>query len=149
MAPRLGYLKPALIHSRFFPALQGHGTKMSSSEGVPSTVFVTDTPKEIKTKINKYAYSGGQETAELQRELGANLAVDVSYEYIQYLMEDDDEIARIGRDYASGKLLTGEVKAILIKEVQRIVAEHQVARAKVTDDVVRHFMDPTRPTLRL
>jgi len=23
VAPRLGYLKPALIHSRFFPALQG------------------------------------------------------------------------------------------------------------------------------
>ena len=28
-------------------------------------------------------------------------------------MEDDDELERIGKDYASGKLLTGEVKAIL------------------------------------
>jgi len=28
VAPRLGYLKPALIHSKFFPALQGPQTKM-------------------------------------------------------------------------------------------------------------------------
>jgi len=30
-------------------------------------------------------------------------------------MEDDDELEQIGKDYASGKLLTGEVKAILTK----------------------------------
>ena len=31
-----------------------------------SCVFVTDTPKQIKDKINKYAFSGGKETLELQ-----------------------------------------------------------------------------------
>ena len=36
---------------------------------------------QIKDKINKHAFSGGKETMELQRELGADLSVDVSYEW--------------------------------------------------------------------
>ena len=47
VAPRLGYLKPALLHSTFFPALQGAQTKMSASDA-NSSIFLTDTPKEIK-----------------------------------------------------------------------------------------------------
>ena len=43
--------------------LQGEGTKMSAS--IPnSAVFVTDTPKQIKDKINKHAFSGGGATKE-------------------------------------------------------------------------------------
>lgn len=50
VAPRLGFPKPALIHSTFFPALQGAKTKMSASD-TNSAVFLTDTPKQIKTKV--------------------------------------------------------------------------------------------------
>ena len=50
VAPRLGYPKPALIHSKFFPALQGPKTKMSSSEPT-SSIFLTDKPKQIKDKV--------------------------------------------------------------------------------------------------
>ena len=50
VAPRLGYHKPALIHSSFFPALQGPQSKMSASDP-SSSVFLTDTPKQIKTKV--------------------------------------------------------------------------------------------------
>jgi tryptophanyl-tRNA synthetase len=36
--------KPAGFYSKFFPSLQGFGTKMSAS--VPATgIFMTDTPK--------------------------------------------------------------------------------------------------------
>ena len=49
-APRLGNRKPALIHSVFFPALQGAVTKMSASDE-NSGIFLTDTPKQIKTKV--------------------------------------------------------------------------------------------------
>lgn len=31
-----------------------------------TAVYLTDTPKQIKDKINKHAFSGGQETKELQ-----------------------------------------------------------------------------------
>lgn len=50
VAPRIGYPKPALLHSTFFPALQGAQTKMSASEA-NSSIFLTDTPKQIKNKV--------------------------------------------------------------------------------------------------
>jgi tryptophanyl-tRNA synthetase len=52
VAPRLGYHKPALLHSSFFPALQGAQTKMSASDSNTS-IFLTDTPKQIKNKVEK------------------------------------------------------------------------------------------------
>ena len=73
VAPALGFRKPALIHSVFFPALQGAKTKMSSSND-SSAIYVTDTAKKIKKKVGG-ALSGGQETVELQREKGANIEV--------------------------------------------------------------------------
>uniref|UniRef100_A0A668AGP2 tryptophan--tRNA ligase n=1 Tax=Myripristis murdjan TaxID=586833 RepID=A0A668AGP2_9TELE len=50
VAPRIGYPKPALLHSTFFPALQGAQTKMSASDP-NSSIFLTDTPKQIKDKV--------------------------------------------------------------------------------------------------
>ena len=35
-----------------------------------SAIFVTDTAKQIKTKINKFAFSGGRATVEEHRERG-------------------------------------------------------------------------------
>ncbi|KAI0119301.1 tryptophanyl-tRNA synthetase [Daldinia grandis] len=107
-AARLKYAKPSLIHSRFLDALQGPGSKMSASID-SSAIFMKDTPKQIKDKINKYAFSGGQVSAEEQREKGGNPDIDVSYQYLQFFMEDDEELGKIGQDYREGKLLTGEV----------------------------------------
>lgn len=143
VAPRLGLSKPALIHSRFFPALQGHDTKMSASSE-DSAVFVTDTPKQIETKIKRHAFSGGRDSAEEQRRLGANIDVDVSVEYLSFFMEDTEKFEELKRDYASGKLMTGHVKATLIEILQGIVGRHQRARAEVTEDVVDVFMRPRR-----
>lgn len=41
VAPRLGYRKPALIHSKFFPPLQGAEGKMSASDP-NSAIFLSD-----------------------------------------------------------------------------------------------------------
>lgn len=50
VAPRLGFLKPALIHSKFFPALQGNNTKMSASDS-NSAIYLTDSPDQVKEKV--------------------------------------------------------------------------------------------------
>jgi tryptophanyl-tRNA synthetase len=50
-------------------AVQGETGKMSASDP-NSAIFVTDTPKQIQKKINKYAFSGGRATVEEHRELG-------------------------------------------------------------------------------
>lgn len=77
-----------------------------------------DTQKQVKDKINKYAFSGGQETVELHRELGGNPDVDVAYQYLNFFMDDDEELERIRVEYKAGRMLTGEIKAICIKYLQ-------------------------------
>jgi len=139
VAPRLNYLKPALLHSKFFPSLSGPNTKMSSSVG--TAVFLTDTPKQIKDKINN-AFSGGQETAELHRKYGANLEIDVPYQYLSFFLEDDEKLAEIGRRYQSGEMLTSEIKKILVDLLCDVVAKHQQARSFVTDQVLDTFFTP-------
>ena len=78
---------------------------------------------------------------EKQRELGANIEVDVAYEWLTFFMESDERIAEIGRDYSSGALLTGEVKKELIGVLQTMVASHQERRAAVTDETVKAFFE--------
>eukprot|EP00939_MAST-03C_sp_MAST-3C-sp1_P000595 g595.t1 len=139
VAPRLDEWKPALIHSKFFPALQGNKTKMSGSVKT-SSIYLTDSPKEIEKKIKKHAFSGGQDTLEKQRELGANLVEDVAYQYLTFFLEDDEELKEIGAKYASGALLTGDVKKKLVEVLTPLVLEHQKRRTAATDAVVRKFM---------
>ncbi len=50
VAPKLKFDKPALLHSTFFPALQGPQTKMSASNP-NSSIYLTDTMLEIEQKV--------------------------------------------------------------------------------------------------
>ena len=95
VAHKLRYPKPALLHAKFFPALQGPQTKMSASD-VNSSIYMSDTPNQIKNKVNRHGFSGGRETEEEHRQLGGNTDVDVSYQYLSFFLEDDDELAQIG-----------------------------------------------------
>jgi len=134
--------KPSLIHSKFFPPLQGASGKMSASDN-SSAVFLTDTPEEIETKIKKYAFSGGKVTAKEQREKGADLDVDVSYQWLRFFLHDDEELEKIGKEYGSGTgdfWNTGSVKARLCEELNKIVSAHQERRAKITDEEVAEWM---------
>ena len=116
---------------------------MSASDET-SSIFLTDTAKKIKTKINKYAFSGGQATVEEHREIGGDCDVDIAYQYLTFFLEDDEELEQVRQDYTSGKLLTGELKAKLIGLLQEIVADHQKLRAEVTEDVIDEFMRPRK-----
>ncbi|KAJ3087716.1 tryptophan--tRNA ligase [Quaeritorhiza haematococci] len=144
VAQKLKYPKPALIHSMFFPALQGPGTKMSASNP-NSAVYLTDAPNQIKNKINRYAFSGGGDTAALHREHGGNTDVDVSYQYLRFFLDDDEELEKIGNLYRSGEMTTGELKKRCIEVVSKIVADVQERRKKLTDEDVDNFMNPTKP----
>lgn len=141
VTPRIGFSKPCLIHSSFFPALQGAKTKMSSSDP-NSTIFVCDTAKQVKNKINKHAFSGGQATIEDHRKLGGNCDIDISYQYLTFILDDDEKLEQIRKDYTSGALLTGELKKILIELLNPILLEHQTRRAQITDEVIKEFMTP-------
>ncbi|ATZ53372.1 Bcwrs1 [Botrytis cinerea B05.10] len=138
VAARLHYAKPALIHARFLDALQGPGSKMSASVDT-SAIFMYDEPNKIKNKINKYAFSGGQVSEQEQREKGGDTEKDVSYQYLTFFLEDDEELESIRKAYRSGEMLTGELKARCIQELQKYVKSFQERRAKITDEVVADF----------
>lgn len=146
IAPRLKLQKPASICSKFFPALQGHASKMSASSET-SAIYMTDSAAQIKTKINKYAFSGGADTLELQRANGANLAVDIPFQYLRFFLESDEELNQVAGEYSSGRMLTGEVKSKCIAVLQDFIGNFQKRRAAVTDEIVKKFME-CPPTAR-
>ncbi|ERL90416.1 tryptophan--tRNA ligase, cytoplasmic [Dendroctonus ponderosae] len=143
VCPRIGFDKPALLHSKFFPALQGAKTKMSASEA-NSTIFMNDTPKQLKNKINKHAFSGGQTTVEEHRKIGGNCDIDISYQYLRFFLHDDEKLEEIKENYTSGKLLTGELKKFLIDVLTPVLTKHQEIRSQVTDDTLQTFMTPRK-----
>lgn len=143
VSARLKVPKPALLHAKFFPALQGPGTKMSASVD-SSAIFMNDTPKKIKDKINKHAFSGGGNTVEEHRANGGNPDVDVPYQYLTFFLEDDAKLQALYDGYKKGDILTGELKKTCIGVIQDFVAGFQKRRSEVTDDMVRLLMDGTR-----
>jgi len=132
--PKLNFYKPSIIHSMFLPGLKGMDEqgKMSSSEE-QTAVFTTDNEKTVRDKIRKYAFSGGQATIEEHRKKGGNPDIDVSYQWLVFFEEDDEKLKIISDDYRSGKLLTGELKEILIDKINAYLRAHQERREKAKD----------------
>ena len=58
-----------LLSSLAVCGAQGETGKMSASD-TTSAIFTNDTPKQIKDKVNKYAFSGGGATVEEHRAKG-------------------------------------------------------------------------------
>jgi tryptophanyl-tRNA synthetase len=135
--------KPALCHSKFLTALQGAGGKMSASNP-NSAIFMSDTEKQVKNKINKHAFSGGQETLELHKEKGGNPDIDVPYQYLSYFEDDDEKLLRLAAEYRAGTLTTGDMKKECINMMTAYVKKFQEARANVTDEILEEFLRPRK-----
>jgi tryptophanyl-tRNA synthetase len=60
---------------------------------------------------------------------------------LTFFLDNDEELEDIRVAYSTGKMLTGEIKAILCDVICKFVAEFQAKRAKVTDEDVRIFME--------
>ena len=140
VAERLGYPKPSTLLCRFLPGLGGEG-KLSSSENV--SITLSDTPAQVKRKINKYAFSGGKETVEEHRASGGDPGIDISFRYLSMMFEPDDAVlSRIAAEYRSGALLSGELKGILIERVNAMIAEHAKRRDSARSHIEKFLYDP-------
>jgi len=141
IAPKIGKPKPALIHNIMIPGLSGPRGKMSASDE-NGTIYTTDSPNIVKKKINRHAFSGGQSDIEQHRKLGGNPDIDVSYQYLRIFFEPDDKkLKTIHDDYKSGKMLTGELKAILIEKINEFLAVHQIKREKAKDQIHKFLFE--------
>jgi len=140
VAPKLGYPKTAAIHCIFLPPLTGPKGKMSTSTGEHSTIFTTDTPDEVKKKVNKYAFSGGKDTLKEHRKKGGNPDIDSAYKWLTFFEEDDKKLKRIYNDYKSGKLLSGELKQILIDKLNKFLKNHQQKREQAKKNLDKFIL---------
>ena len=130
---KLGYYNPAILHCRFMPALTGPG-KMSASE-IDTAIYTTDPSDIVRNKIMKYAFSGGRATIEEHRKKGGNPDIDIAYQYLTFFEEDDKKLEKIYRDYKSGRLLTSELKKIVIDRINGFLKGHQKRREKAKKEV--------------
>lgn len=128
------FIQLSSTYHSFLPSLRGGG-KMSSSEE-NSFVAMTDSPEDVERKIKKYAFSGGKDTMKEHRKKGGNPDIDVSFQYLRMFFEPDDKkLQKIYDSYKSGKLLTSELKEILIKKINTFLKQHQKKREKAKNQI--------------
>ncbi len=135
IAEPLGYHKAAAIHSKFLPPLTGIQDKMSSSK--PETaIYLNDDDKIVRNKIYRHAFSGGQASIEEHRKLGGNPDIDAHFQWLYMFFEPDDKrIEEIRSEYKGGRMLTGNLKDILVEKVTQFLREHRERREKARAEV--------------
>ncbi|MEW6528823.1 MAG: tryptophan--tRNA ligase [Candidatus Micrarchaeota archaeon] len=139
VAQSLGYYKTATVHSKFLPSLTGPTGKMSSSIK-ETAIWLDDDEKNVKNKINKYAFSGGKNNIEEHRKFGGDPNIDVAYQWLSIFFEpNDNTLKQIYDDYKSGNLLSSELKQILIDKINKFLNAHKERRARA-NDVIDDFM---------
>ncbi len=140
IAKKHGLIPPSSIYHKFMPSLLSVNKKMSKREP-NGVIYLNEDVSNVKKKIMKYAFSGGRDTVEEHRRLGGNLEVDVSYQYLRYFLDDDKRLNEIADNYTSGKLLSGELKKILVEVITEFLINHQRKREKVRKSVEKYFND--------
>ena len=135
---KLGFYKPAQIHSKFLPSLS-RLYKMSSSK--PETAILTIDEPEIVEKKVLSAFTGGQPTISLQKKLGANADICPVYWYLKYFFDNEKESFERYIKCKSGNLLCGECKSELAKDTRDFVIEFKTKREKAKDKVKEYMFD--------
>jgi len=129
---RFDVTKPGALLGKFLPSLDGPG-KMSSSDDAPA-IELTDDAETVREKVMQYAYSGGKADVDAHREHGGDPEVDVAYQYLHSFFEPDDErVARLGREYRAGELLSGELKEAAADAITDFLDAHQERRVALGD----------------
>ena len=136
--------KPAVIHSRFLPGLQGPKMNSTSNNVENITLFLNINRTNIIKMIKRHAYSGGRETIEEHRDKGGDIRADVCYQYLCYFMDSDCELKNIAQQYSSGQLLTSELKNITANIIADVIEKHQQMKDLVTDTVLKQFFNRNR-----
>lgn len=109
------FFSPSSIYHKYTPSLDG-SMKMSKSK--PESCIELPEDEKIVTKKIMRALSGGRDTLEEHRKLGAEVEKDMAFELLkQHLIEDDEELDKIYHEYKSGKMTSGELKKITCEKM--------------------------------
>ena len=139
VAEKMGFYKPAQIHSKFLPSLDSQGGKMSSSK--PETaIFTTDEPEVIEKKVSS-AFTGGQATVALQRLYGGNALGCPVFWYLRYFFDDEKESDERFVKCISGNLLCGECKSDLARESKSFISTLKKRRESAKDSIEKYMYE--------
>jgi tryptophanyl-tRNA synthetase len=128
---KLGYHKPAIMHSKFLPGLKG-GAKMSASDP-DNTIYLSDDEAAVSKKVNR-ALTGQQSTAELQKKYGGDPEKCSVCQYNRFIFEPDDKkLDAIFEGERKGTILAGEHKADLAKKINRFLEEHRKRKEQMKE----------------
>ena len=114
-----GFFLPSGMYHKYSPSLDGD-MKMSKSK--PESCI--ELPEDIKhaCKKIKKAKTGGRDTLDEHRRLGAKIKEDMVFELLkQHLVEDDKELNKIYDEYTSGKMTSGEIKEIACEKMTQFM----------------------------
>jgi tryptophanyl-tRNA synthetase len=132
IAEKMGYYKPAQVHSKFVPSLELNG-KMSSSRPT-GAIFTTDDPETIESKISG-AYTGGQPSVGLQRMLGGDPDSCPVYWYLSHFFDDGKDSFERSLKCRTGNLLCGECKSDLTTQTKLFMSEFTRRRDQAKNQV--------------
>ena len=139
VAEKMGFYKPAQIHSKFLPSLETQGGKMSSSK--PETaIFTTDEPEVIDKKVAG-SFTGGQATVALQRLYGGNALGCPVFWYLRYFFDDQKESDERFVKCVSGNLLCGECKSDLARDSKSFINNLKKRREKAKDSIEKYMYE--------
>src|SRR6267143_2614918 len=93
-----------------------------------SAIYTNETAKQVRAKVMKYAFSGGQVSVEEHRKKGGNPDIDASYRWLSLFEPDDKKMQKIADDYRSGKLLSGELKQMFVDHINAFLEKHRELR---------------------
>ena len=129
------FFLPSSIYHKYTPALDG-SMKMSKSKP-ESCIELPEDINAVKKKL-KRALTGGRDTLEEHRKLGADISKDMIFElFKQHLIEDDSELQKIKEEYSSGNMTSGEIKNMACDKMEVFMADFESklasARKKMKD----------------
>jgi tryptophanyl-tRNA synthetase len=112
------------------------------------TLYLKNTPNNIKGKLNKSAFIGERDPVSGYIQLGAVIEVDTLFYLLRLFEPDDDMVEVVTREYRPGELPQGKQRMLSGVLKQKVVAgvlqSLQKARATLTPDVITQ-MTTIRP----
>lgn len=137
IADTIQYTKPSVIFFQVVPQLGG--VAKCDAITAQNMILLSDNQKEVERKINKVAFSGGRDTMEEHRRLGGQCDIDVSFQYIRFFSNNDEEVNEIQKKYSKGEMLTGELKKLAVGVMKGVISSYQEKKKPVTNAVLKEF----------
>jgi tryptophanyl-tRNA synthetase len=127
------FFPPSSLYNKYTPSLDG-SMKMSKSKP-EANISIPEDIGSVKKKIMK-AKTGGRDTVDEHRKLGAKIDEDMVFELLkQHLVDDDKELQEIHDEYKAGRMLSGELKKIACDKMELFMDDFNKKLEKARDQI--------------